>query len=571
MAYTVTDIDKYLLGKKYGFYQMITKEWGAKDPDVIEIKKLWQAAQDANGTNTKIAKFAELQKKLQPMFDGWTKRINNMEAHLGKYNATQFSDLGDQHNYDFGKKFLEYSDMPSADKMSNLTIGEAFKEHYDFEQMKKLAADYGYDYRNKEERNEFLKNVGKIIRQQDLDKIWNGSDGWSIYTSLVTPVAKEYARKNFDKIDSDDYVGIGPFGIPTDPKMAAAVGADVVVNTLMAAAPAKAGANVWSAPVARAGANWKFNDRELSDAGKEAVSEAATNIATPFALRLPFRWTKRGADAVMQKVNKIGIEKNSQKVLNNIAKDKINETADKVYAIEKMLKNGAPVRTSKGNAVRYSADGKSVQRVSDLELHQINEANSISMEDFRFYLQNKNLLRNRQWGPKPTDNKSLLEKAELYDPEMAKILKKGTTLSTMKKVKENVGAGKNATDNIPAQDLATTAGVKLKETKFNWAKHKAQDAANSRLAEAGANYYINQLGRTKYGGTMITGISQTIPGVEKGIDLSVKEKPNVENDPELQMVQRMYELHKKYPNMVAKPKLPKKWENEYTIEEVFGQ
>ena len=90
MAYTVTDIDKYLLGKKYGFYQMITKEWGAKDPDVIEIKKLWQAAQDANGTNTKIAKFAELQKKLQPMFDGWTKRINNMEAHLGKYNATQF-------------------------------------------------------------------------------------------------------------------------------------------------------------------------------------------------------------------------------------------------------------------------------------------------------------------------------------------------------------------------------------------------------------------------------------------------------------------------------------------------
>lgn len=56
----------------------------------------------------------------------------------------------------------------------------------------------------------------------------------------------------------------------------------------------------------------------------------------------------------------------------------------------------------------------------------------------------------------------------------------------------------------------------------------------------------------------------------KNPDISWKERPDVKNDPELQMLKRLYDLHKKNSNLIAKPKVPKKWEQDYTIEEIFG-
>lgn len=562
--YVVTDIDKWLIRNKKDMVDLLRKQ-GKRIPDFDMAKynvimDLWNSTQNSTNTVTKLEKWEELQKKLNGIFSDAGKNIKTFDYKISKFKEDPtFKGLSGESKdkYDFWSKLNDIGlSRPDASKeeLENLDVADVFK--YNQNQLKFLAKKYGYNYDDPGERKEFISKAGEVSRQRDLDKIWADD----LYTSIFTPVAKEYARKNYENID-----GVGDL-LP-------ALAADVGVNTIMAAAPTKGAANIWAAPVARAGANMALNDRELSDAGKEAVSEAATNIATPYFLRLPFRWGKRGYDTVMQYAAESAIKsgKTASKAVNKLAKDKINETADKVYAIEKMLKDGASIRTANGNAIRFAEDGKTIQRVPDMELQLLNDANSISMNDYRFYLQNKNLLRNKQWGPKPQDNVSLLQKAEVYDPEMVDVLKRATTKNTMLKIKENVGAGKNATDNIPAQDLATTAGVKLKETKFNWAKHKAEDAYNSQFAQDARSYITNLQGRSKYGGQAIKSISQAIPGVENGIDLTVKEKPDVKNDPELQLTKRLYDLHKKFPNMVGKPELPKKWKDEYTIEEVFGQ
>jgi len=566
--YVVTDIDKWLIRNKKDVVDLLRKQ-GKRIPDFDMAKyhvimDLWNSTEHTTNTADKLRKWKDLQDKLGGIFKEAEKNIKTYDEKISKFKENPaFTGLQGESKdkYDFWSKLNDIGlSRPNAsdEELQNLDVADVFK--YNNRQLKYLASQYGYNYDDPEERKEFITKAGEVSRERDLDKIW----AEDLYTTLFTPVAKEYARKNYDKINTESMLKAAG-------DLAPALAADVGINTLMAATPAKFGADLAAAPVARGVANMALNGRAPVDAAKEAISEGATNLATPYFLRLPFRWGKRGYDAVLQKTAEAGIKKNSQKALNTIAKDKIDETADKVYAIEKMLKEGAPIRTEKGNALRFSKDGKTVQRISEIDLPQINEGNSISMDDFRFYLQNKNLLRNRPWGPKPTDNKSLLEKAELYDPEMAKILKKGTTQSTMKKVKENIGAGKPATDGISAQDLAMTAGRDLKETKFNWAKHKAEDAYNSQLANDARSYITNLQGRSKYGGSLITTVSQAIPGVEKGIDLSVKETPDVKNDPELQLIQRMYKLHKTFPNMVNKPKLPKKWENDYTIEEIFGE
>ena len=72
----------------------------------------------------------------------------------------------DQADHDFDKSLVKFADWPKADKFQNLSLEDANGDDdggkpYDVEQMTRLAESYGYDYRNPEERKEFLSNVSK--------------------------------------------------------------------------------------------------------------------------------------------------------------------------------------------------------------------------------------------------------------------------------------------------------------------------------------------------------------------------------------------------------------------------
>lgn len=564
--YVVTDIDKWLIRNKKDVVDLLRKQ-GKRIPDFDMAKyhvimDLWNDTERTTNTVDKLKNWKKLEEKLGGIFKEAEKTTKKYDAQISKFKENPaFTGLQGESKdkYDFWSKLNDIGlSRPNAgnEELQNLDVADVFK--YNNRQLKYLASQYGYNYDDPEERKEFITKAGEVSRERDLDKIWADD----IYASMFTPVAKEYARKNYENINTESVLKAAA-------DMAPALAADIGVNTLMAATPAKFGADLAAAPVARGVANIALNGRSLEDAAKEAFSEAATNVATPFALKSFFRWGGRTQDALLknaEKSLKTGA-KNANKVVGNIAKAEINKTADKVYGIEQRLKKGAGFNSLNGQVYRFAKDGKRIEKVPDLELAY---TDIVPFKDYEFYLSNKNVLRNRNWGPKAQDNMSKLEQANVLDPEMEKILKEGTKQSVLKQLKDNIKTGKPATEGIPAQDLAMTAGRDLKETKFNWAKHKAQTARNSNVGKDIASYGINLQGKTKYGGTFINSVAQGL-GLEDKVDLSVKEKPNVHTDPELQLTKRVYDLYKDSKGLVPKPRLPKKWEKDYTIEEIFGK
>lgn len=567
--YVVTDIDKWLIRNKKDIVDLFINRGNIipnfKMADYHVIMDRWNSTERTTNTADKLRKWKDLQEKLNDIFSVAKEKIKDYDKQISKFNEkSDFKNKGLPNEskilYDFWSKLNDIGlSRPDAsnEELENLDVADVFR--YNIRQLKHLASQYGYNYDDPEERKEFITKAGEVFRERELDKIWTDD----LYTSLFTPVAKEYARKHYENINSES--------IPKAAyDLAPALGADFGVNTLMAATPAKFGADLVAAPVVRAGANMVLNDRAPVDAAKEAASEAATNVATPFLLKNFFRWSGRAKDAILKTAensSKTGA-KNVNKVANNIAKAEINKTADKAYDIEQRLKHGAGFISENGRVYRFTKAGDGYYKVPESELVG---TDIVPRDEFVFYLKNKNVLRNKKWGPEADDNISRLERAELLDTDIEKAYKKGITQKVSKQLNENVNLGKPALEGIPAQDLATAVRRDVKETKFNWAKHKAQDALNSKLSENAQSYITNLQGRTQYGGTFINSVAQGIPGLEGKVDLSVKEKPNVANDPELQLIKHLYDLHKKYNGLVPKPRLPKKWEKDYTIEEIFGE
>ena len=590
MASTIEQIDAYLKKNKKPLFSNLNNWYGKNDNDAKNLKFLWNAAQDARGINNKIEAFKALQEELAHWTD--LEELERQEAELTEAGADNWTDPQAKIEMDKMRFFGQLSNTPSIDKLTDLSIDDVYSQGYDFEQMKALANEYGYDYTDKEDRKEFLDKLFEYQHQKDLEAIWNDD----IYTSLVTPLAKEYAKNNWQNIDSDDYIGTqGPklplvgnvgFGIPTNAKLFGTVAADAGVNTLMAASPTKFGAQLYTAPVARAGANMVLNDRPLEDAAKEATAETLTNIATPYALRSFYRWgtrTKQGFEESAKQAVKEGA-KDIQKAQKKVAQNALNESADKARDIQNKLKNGAAI-VENGKYYKFGKDGRKIEITDEAEL---SFRPVISEEDYGFYIKNKDVIRGKQWGPEAESANANLErlpdilddlsninpKLKDVNDNLLKYLKtevpKERKAKVIQKLRENVKTGKPATEGISAEDLALLTGKKAKETKFNWAGSKVKEAAESDVGQLTSNYITNLQGRSKYGGSMANTVAQAIPGLEGKVDLTVKEKPNVEKDPELQMVEHLYKLHKKYPGMVGKPKLPKKWENDYTIEDIFG-
>lgn len=571
MAYIVTDIDKYLKGKKYGFYQLITDPdkggVGAKDERVIRTKKLWQAAEDAKGTNAKIEAFKALQKDLNENWftDKRKERLELINKKLADNNATPEQLHPDnREEYDVLNKLFEYADFPSINENENLDIKQIISDKYKPSQMKALAAQYGYDYDNKAERAEFLNKAEELIKNEDVKKIWDDD----IYTSLVTPVAKEYTQKNWKTMDESDLIGPLLADVGNTLLMGGAAGKFIknpVVGML---------ADNMLAPAAKAVERYTINDVYGEDAAKDAVSEIATNFAAPWRLRAIKNRNTRMLknDALDQNLVKqptsIGeAKKQAQKLVNEAA----NDAAD----IQSRLKAGAVVWDGDKPLFKFSKDGRKLSELTDGDLKF---ADKIPVDDYYKYVDNKKLMRGKQWGPESKTYAQ--EKAEIKNELTSDELKElGVDADYI--MKELDAGKKRAVDNIsianslPGQnkkffegvrptDAAVAYNINPKETKWNWAKRNTSEVQGNV-----ESYLANLQGRTKWGGNAINSLATFIPGASEKIDLSVKERPDVKNDPELQLLKRLYELNKKNPNLFEKPKLPEKWKD-YGLEEIFG-
>ena len=547
MANTVTEVDKYLSGNKDNFYKLITDGWGKKDKDVIEIKKLWQEAEDAVGTNSKIDKFKKLQDKLNPFFDRAKERLKKDEETLKENDAMAFPDPTDQADHEFDKSLVKFAEWPQANKFDNLTLEDAYGDEdggrpYDIEQMTELAKKYGYDYRNKDERAEFLSYVSKAHRNRELDKIWDDGSLYSMYAGLAAPIAKEYARKNYDKIN----------GV-TD--ILPAVAADVGVGTLMAGIPGSTVANKalgvaldnTVAPLARQAARVGLNEVPVEDAAKDFVSEVTTNIATPFALQGGYEWLGR----VRGKGNAMNVQ------------SRVNEMANSARSVSKKIKEGQPWMEAQYGDI---GDGKNgVIGYTYKRLNKKGQIEEISAEQFG---KSKHRISEKEMGEfgdymkamkgKRTPQEEALAAEWTTNPEV----KFDPEYGIEKKMRQSSLAGKDPISDLNLAELSTLQNKEPKETIWNWAK--SSPIGNDALA-----YLTNLQGRSKYGGEMINGLSLLDP-TNTVTNIMEHKKVVDQDDPEVKMYKRNYKLHEEYPYLVDMPKKPDKYKD-FSIEEIFGE
>ena len=547
MANTVTEIDKYLSGNRDNFYKLITDGWGKKDKDVIEIKKLWQEAEDAVGTNSKIDKFKKLQDKLNPFFDRAKERLKKDEETLKENDAMSFPDPTDQADHDFDKSLVKFAEWPQANKFDNLTLEDAYGDEdggrpYDIEQMTKLAEKYGYDYRNKDERAEFLSYVSKANQNRELDKIWDDGSLYSMYAGLAAPIAKEYARKNYDKING--FKDILP-----------AVAADVGVGTLMAGIPGSTVANKaigvaldnTVAPLARQAARIGLNEVPVGDAAKDFVSEVSTNIATPFAIQGGYEWAGR----VLGKGKAMNVQ------------SRVNEMANSARSVSKKIKEGQPWMEAQYGDI---GDGKNgVIGYTYKRLNKKGQVEEISAEQFG---KSKHRISEKEMGEfgdymtamrgKRTPQEEVLAAEWTTNPEV----KFDPEYGIEKKMRQSSLAGKDPISDLNLAELSTLQNKPPKETAWNWAK--SSPMGNDALA-----YLTNLQGRTKYGGEMINGLSMLDP-TNTITNIMEHKKVVDQDDPEVKMYKRNYKLHKDYPYLVDMPKKPDKYKD-FSVEEIFGE
>ena len=547
MANTVTEVDKYLSGNKDNFYKLITDGWGKKDKDVIEIKKLWQEAEDAVGTNSKIDKFKKLQDKLNPFFDRAKERLKKDEETLKENDAMTFPDPTDQADHEFDKSLVKFAEWPQANKFDNLTLEDAYGDEdggrpYDIEQMSELAKKYGYDYRNKDERAEFLSYVSKAHQNRELDKIWDDGSLYSMYAGLAAPIAKEYARKNYDKIN----------GV-TD--ILPAVAADVGVGTLMAGIPGSTVANKalgvaldnTVAPLARQAARVGLNEVPVGDAAKDFVSEVSTNIATPFALHGGYEWLGRAVG----KGNAMNVQ------------SRVNEMANSARSVSKKIKEGQPwmeaqygdIGDGKNGVIGYTYKRLNkkgqIEEISAAQFgkskHRISEKEMGEFGDYMKAMKGKRTPQEEALAAEWTTNPEVK-----FDPEYG----------IEKKMRQSSLAGKDPISDLNLAELSTLQNKEPKETIWNWAK--SSPMGNDALA-----YLTNLQGRSKYGGEMINGLSLLDP-TNTVTNIMEHKKVVDQDDPEVKMYKRNYKLHEEYPYLVDMPKKPDKYKD-FSIEEIFGE
>ena len=545
MASTIEQIDDYLKKNKKPLYTNLNKWFGEKksngsfviDDDAKNLKSLWEDAQNAKGINNKIEAFNKLKEELAHWSD--PEELAKQEAELEEYGLDNWPELQDKLNMDQMRFFEQLSNMPKTNKLDDLNIDEVYSQGYDYDQMKTLADQYGYDYTDKADRKEFLDKVYEYHKAKNVEDAFKANDVGGVAVDFMLPVSKEYAKKNYENID-----GVSD--------MAGPLVADAVTNAammgygsnLVTKPMAKAAISNASAPIIREGAQMLFNDKPFKDAAIDAGNTVATNIATPYALRGMYRWGNR----VIQSEAKLA------------AKDIMNQTANRVRDIEQKLKDGQVFR-------RQNYDGRFVYAKKDSKGNIVNISNEeaakakdiMPLEDYEFYLNNRNIARH--WTKKNTN--------QVIDEDLMKIGGK-------EKFESNLQEGKPRFEGMRNYEIADAAGIKPRETLFNWGK-------NSPGLNRASDYVTNFQGQTKYAGPALLALTQMTGPAAEYLKVEKTKNLNEQELRELDMLQRMRDLHKKNPNLFNAPKIPEKykeffdetkkvkWNSDTNIRSIFGE
>lgn len=559
MSSTIEQIDNYLRKNKKSLYTNLNKWYGEKksngsfvlDDDAKNLKRLWEDAQNAKGINNKITTFNALREELAH----WTnpEELAKQEAELEGYGLDNWPEFADSQELDKLRFFDQLSITPETNKLDDLNIDEIYSQGYDYEQMKALADQYGYDYTDKSDRKEFLDKVYEYHKAKNVEDAFKTNDLAGTAVDFMLPVSKEYARQNYQNIDD-----IGDMALP--------LAADVGINAAMlgaggsiAGAPIKNVAakefiknavNNTAAPVIKGVANGLLNKEDSEDIAKDIVGEVSTNIATPFLLKGGYRWATRPFQGGAK---------------GQAAKDFINQKANAARDVQRKLKNGGVwqefemVGPDEIEKVTYKTIRKEngryvIKEISPEEYARNN--NKITLKELNAFGEDSKLLRNKKTNAE-----------EAVAAEYAPTIEPAGEYLTEKKMRTASLQGTDPMSTLTSDELEVM-GAKPKESLWNWAK--------GNIGEAPGTYLANAQGRSQYGNRMLGGISSIVPNSFVS-DKTFEKQPKLSDKDlaELEFLKRMAELNKKqgFDKYIEKPKLPekfKKYKDDPRIIEIFG-
>lgn len=557
MSSTIEQIDNYLRKNKKSLYANLNKWYGEKksngsfvlDDDAKNLKRIWEDAQNAKGINDKITAFNRLKEELAHWTD--SEELAKQEAELEGYGLDNWPEFADSQELDKLRFFDQLSVTPETNKLDDLNVDEIYSQGYDYEQMKALADQYGYDYTDKSDRKEFLDKVYNYHKAKNVEDAFRTNDLAGVAVDFTLPIAKEYAKQNYENIN-----GVSDMKLP--------LAADAVTNFLMFGTPgkvlsnptAKVIANNVTAPVMREAAQMAINDKSLQDAAVDAGGAIATNYATPYALRLPMRWAGRVTP-------QNGLKKGAQ--------DMINAAANKARQINDKIKSGTPivhvVERPDGTKTPYyflfNKNGK-LERVADHVARKAKNGETVSWKDYK------------EWKDIGYTNRG----ANIHDlPEKLRYEDRQRIIEQMKagakKATQNDLEGKPWNSDLNAVEAAGAAGIEPIETKWNWIK--SNPAVND-VQE----YITNYQGQSRYATPMLNAGTQVLGPAGEYLKVEKTKKLNDQELMELDMLQRLRELHKNNSKLFPAPKIPEKykeffdepkkeqWNSDTNIKYIFG-
>ena len=566
MSSTIEQIDNYLRKNKKSLYANLNKWYGEKksngsfvlDDDAKNLKRIWEEAQNAKGINDKIAAFNTLKEELAH----WTnpEELAKQEAELEGYGLDNWPEFADSQELDKLRFFDQLSITPETNKLDDLNVDEVYSQGYDYEQMKALADQYGYDYTDKSDRKEFLDKVYEYHKAKNVEDAFKANDLGGVAVDFMLPVSKEYAKNNYENINdiSDMTLPLAADAVTNAAMMG--YGTKAVANPLIKLGVNKATANIAAnnvvAPVIREVAQMGLNDKSLKDAAIDAGGTIATNYATPYGLRTMYRWGGRFAP-------------NEAK---HGAQEMLNVAANKSREISNKISNGTPIvkiiEKSDGTKTpmyfRFNQNTKKLERVSDHVARNADNGKLINWDDYKEW-------QNISYANRDANIHKLSEKYKVDDEQrILTQMKEGA-----KKAKQNDIEGKPWNTGLNAIEAAGAANINPLESKMNWALN--QPALNSVR-----NYVTNFQGQSKFATPMLNSITQAFGPL--GEHLKVEKTKNLSEQElsELDMLQRMRDLHKKNPELFSAPKIPEKykeffdetkkeqWNSDTSIRKIFG-
>lgn len=377
-SYVTSPQDEWVIGN-----MKTILDWAKKynNAQYNNIKTAFSNYRNASGLNSKVKAFQEIQNSLVnkdgvPLSEKMNSWYEEFEPKI-RENADLYHD-GDVDKVSLKPETKQMKEIWDAIRPSlssipkneendaDLDVGDIYKENYNPEQMAKLAAQYGYDYNDKNDRSEFLSLATKYNQEKNLEKIWNEPSFSNIITKVVYPVSTEYAKRNYNEIPTDSFWHFATGGengkgmaIPmaNDAIAQAAMSyggslANLAKHPLAKTALSVAGQTLLSPAITEAG-QFALNDKPVLDAAQDYAIGVGTNVAGPAMVYAPIR-------NVMEKSKYLNLEQSKQ-----ILQDQIDEAVNKASKTWKQIKTGKQIKMNDGSYKKMNKNGEFVDTKFD--------------------------------------------------------------------------------------------------------------------------------------------------------------------------------------------------------------